>query len=336
MPVAPPPAPPPPQPLAVIQNNIPDLKEPEPEQPIEYNAAAEYKKALIASSIVFTIIFVGLILVFMQKDAYDSPICPDDDWYKLNDLDSPRNCEPCGQGTIVLPLGGELEKAGSLPLRAIIYFLGLGWCFLGIAIVCDQFMAAIEEITSKQKVVWLKVHGDTKHKFHKKIWNDTVANLTLMALGSSAPEILLSVIELVGNSFFAGELGPSTIVGSAAFNLLVITAVCVSAIPAPEIRKIDGVPVFAVTASLSVFAYIWLIIILQIMTPDVVTKVEALVTFGFFPMLVIIAFLADKGYCGRHKPSSDAEVEMEQARLSRLYNKQISIETVRLIITECT
>ncbi len=26
------------------------------------------------------------------------------------------------------------------------------------------------------------------------IWNDTVANLTLMALGSSAPEILLSII----------------------------------------------------------------------------------------------------------------------------------------------
>ena len=32
------------------------------------------------------------------------------------------------------------------------------------------------------------------------VWNDTVANLTLMALGSSAPEILLSVIELIGNN----------------------------------------------------------------------------------------------------------------------------------------
>ena len=27
------------------------------------------------------------------------------------------------------------------------------------------------------------------------VWNPTVANLTLMALGSSAPEILLNVIE---------------------------------------------------------------------------------------------------------------------------------------------
>ena len=29
------------------------------------------------------------------------------------------------------------------------------------------------------------------------VWNPTVANLTLMALGSSAPEILLNVIETV-------------------------------------------------------------------------------------------------------------------------------------------
>lgn len=27
-----------------------------------------------------------------------------------------------------------------------------------------------------------------------KIWNETIANLTLMALGSSAPEILLNLI----------------------------------------------------------------------------------------------------------------------------------------------
>ena len=46
-----------------------------------------------------------------------------------------------------------------------------------------------------------------------KRWNDTVANLTLMALGSSSPEILLSVIEICGNNFLAGDLGPGTIVG---------------------------------------------------------------------------------------------------------------------------
>jgi solute carrier family 8 (sodium/calcium exchanger) len=52
-----------------------------------------------------------------------------------------------------------------------------------------------------------------------------------MALGSSAPEILLSVIETVGGlGKCPGELGASTIVGSAAFNLLVISAVSIYAV----------------------------------------------------------------------------------------------------------
>ena len=41
-----------------------------------------------------------------------------------------------------------------------------------------------------------------------RVWNDTIANLTLMALGSSAPEIILNVIEIIGSNFVAGELGP--------------------------------------------------------------------------------------------------------------------------------
>ena len=41
--------------------------------------------------------------------------------------------------------------------------------------------------------------GRTK-RVEVTIWNATVANLTLMALGSSAPEILLSVIEIVSPS----------------------------------------------------------------------------------------------------------------------------------------
>lgn len=63
------------------------------------------------------------------------------------------------------------------------------------------------------------------------VWNPTLANLTLMAFGSSAPEIILSILEAVKDlGKPAGDLGPSTIVGSAAFNLLVISAVSIIAI----------------------------------------------------------------------------------------------------------
>jgi solute carrier family 8 (sodium/calcium exchanger) len=128
-----------------------------------------------------------------------------------------------------------------------------------------------------------------------KAWNPTVANLTLMALGSSAPEILLSVIEILTRDFYSGELGPSTIVGSAAFNMMVILAVCVSALPPGETRKIDDLPVFAITAVCSVFAYLWLLVILQVSSPDVVTWYEGVISFLFFPALVATAYLADQG-----------------------------------------
>merc|ERR1719428_1516799 len=154
-------------------------------------------------------------------------------------------------------------------------------------------MGAIEAITSKKKR--MKVKGTTNRYITVKVWNDTVANLTLMALGSSAPEILLSVIELLGNSFYSGALGPSTIVGSAAFNLFCISAVCVSAIP-DGVRFIKDTSVFAVTASFSVFAYLWLVVILMLISPDVVEVWEGLLTFLYFPILVSLAYMADIGY----------------------------------------
>ena len=56
-----------------------------------------------------------------------------------------------------------------------------------------------------------------------------------MAMGSSAPEILLAVIETLNNlGDCPGELGASTIVGSAAFNLLCISGLCVYAVNATD------------------------------------------------------------------------------------------------------
>jgi len=101
-----------------------------------------------------------------------------------------------------------------------------------------------------------------------RIWNNTVANLTLMALGSSAPEILLSIIEVVGRNFESGDLGPGTIVGSAAFNLLFISAVCIMAIPGTESRNIKGMKVFAITTFFSIIAYLWLIVVLVGISKD--------------------------------------------------------------------
>ncbi|KAF4669462.1 Sodium/calcium exchanger 2 [Perkinsus chesapeaki] len=201
-----------------------------------------------------------------------------------------------GGGGLILPLFGDSEHDWPNGLRVVLYLVGLLWCFVGVAIISDVFMGAIEKITSKKNRVRIMVHGEAK-LVTVRVWNDTVANLTLMALGSSAPEILLSVIELFSQNMFSGHLGPSTIVGSAAFNLLVISAVCIMAVPDGQVRAINDVGVFVVTASCSIFAYVWLLLVLQVSTPDVVDIWEAVITLALFPALVAIAYAADRGKC---------------------------------------
>jgi len=209
--------------------------------------------------------------------------------------------------------------------------------------VSDIFMSSIEAITSVKRRILDKSTGRYRTI---KVWNDTVANLTLMALGSSAPEILLNIIEVGKNKMFAGELGPGTIVGSAAFNLLCIAAVCVIAIPPGEVRAIKDVHVYAVTALFSLWAYAWLLIILMAITPDVVDIWEAVVTLFMFPLLVTIAFGADKGWIGGTPAVANRRrivaAEMTKEELAELISKikqefgDLDDDTVRVLVEKRT
>ncbi|GAB5581860.1 sodium/calcium exchanger 3 isoform X1 [Prionailurus iriomotensis] len=176
----------------------------------------------------------------------------------------------CQPGVLLPVWEPDDPSLGDKAARAVVYFVAMVYMFLGVSIIADRFMASIEVITSKEKEITItKANGETSVGT-VRIWNETVSNLTLMALGSSAPEILLSVIEVCGHNFQAGELGPGTIVGSAAFNMFVVIAVCIYVIPAGESRKIKHLRVFFVTASWSIFAYVWLYLILAVFSPGVV------------------------------------------------------------------
>merc|ERR1712032_1731895 len=104
----------------------------------------------------------------------------------------------------------------------------------------------------------------------------------------------LSVIEIWAKSFKAGNLGPGTIVGSAAFNLFMIIGLCMYVIPDDEVRKIKHLRVFLVTATWSVFAYIWLYVILGFISYGKVETWEGLLTFIFFPLTVWTAYVAER------------------------------------------
>eukprot|EP00930_Biecheleria_cincta_P071673 TRINITY_DN5913_c0_g1_i1.p1 TRINITY_DN5913_c0_g1~~TRINITY_DN5913_c0_g1_i1.p1 ORF type:complete len:830 (+),score=146.98 TRINITY_DN5913_c0_g1_i1:133-2622(+) len=241
-------------------------------------------------------------------------------------------CDAGGKG-VIMPFG-EYEHEWDKGLRTCIYLVFLLWCFFGVMVVSDAFMAAIEKITSAKR---RKFNKETNRYQTLLIWNPTIANLSLVALGSSAPEILLNVVEILKEDFFAGFLGPSTIVGSAAFNLFVIIAVCIIAIPEGEVRYIQNMQVYLVTAIFSVFAYVWLIIILVGFSPNVVDMWEGIMTFLFFPILLGAAFMADRGMFPGTQPLDHSsqiqgmtkeELAERRAHLQKEYGNKITEEQI--------
>ncbi|XP_059421900.1 sodium/calcium exchanger 3 isoform X2 [Carassius carassius] len=235
----------------------------------------------------FGVVFVASAFLCAEAGVTPSPSLSNN----ITCVGEASRCQP----GIILPIWyPEDPSMGDKIARVIVYFVAMIYMFLGVSIIADRFMAAIEVITSQEKEIIIKRPNGETTTTTIRVWNETVSNLTLMALGSSAPEILLSVIEICGHEFHAGELGPATIVGSAAFNMFVIIGLCVSVIPEGEVRKVKHLRVFFVTAAWSMFAYIWLYMILAVFSPNVVQVWEGLLTLAFFPICVILAWVADR------------------------------------------
>lgn len=252
-----------------------------------------YKRILNCTPPVPLCVYIPLLLVLLPGVTHFSQGSTGNE----DMASAPGNCsseDNCSDG-VVLPMWNPQNPAvGDKVARAIVYFAALIYMFLGMSIIADRFMSSIEVITSQEKEITIKKPNGETTTTTVRIWNETVSNLTLMALGSSAPEILLSVIEVIGHNFEAGALGPSTIVGSAAFNMFIIIAICVYVVPENETRKIKHLRVFFVTAAWSIFAYIWLYLILSVFSPGEVEVWEAVLTFLFFPLCVLQAWIADR------------------------------------------
>ncbi|XP_009080038.1 PREDICTED: sodium/calcium exchanger 1 [Acanthisitta chloris] len=276
----------------------------------------------------FRLLSIVLVLLFHAEGMHaESP-----SELPVNDTEECAGSYICKKG-VILPIWEPQDPSfGDKIARATVYFVAMVYMFLGVSIIADRFMSSIEVITSQEREITIKKPNGETSKTTVRIWNETVSNLTLMALGSSAPEILLSVIEVCGHGFTAGDLGPSTIVGSAAFNMFVIIAICVYVVPDGETRKIKHLRVFFVTAAWSIFAYTWLYIILSVSSPGIVEVWEGLLTFFFFPICVVFAWIADRrllfykyvykkyragkqrGMIIEHegdRPSSKADIEMD-------------------------
>jgi Ca2+/Na+ antiporter len=175
----------------------------------------------------------------------------------------------------------------SIWLVAVIFYL-----FLGISVLMDIFMESIHEITSSTEEVEIQWRGTDKVvKVDVPRWNEQVANVTLIALGSSAPEIFLCCFSILKDvESPPNPIGPMVLVGSAAFNMLVVTGISILA--AVEIKRLEKFGAFVVTAIFACFAYIWFYIVLCVSTPGYISFWEAFTTLALYFILVLCVFVS--------------------------------------------
>ena len=217
-----------------------------------------------------------------------------------------KNGSRC-QSWLLLPA----ENLWNEGIRGFLYIVAICYMFFGVAVSSDIFMDAIEVMTSKKrKILSFDPETNETKEIEVYVWNETVANLTLMALGSSAPEIMLAVGETATSLGDppSDSLGVFTIIGSAAFNLLIITSVCIVSVEPGTTKHIKEFGVFIMTAIWSLWAYVWMLIVVQYSSPGEITPVEAWVTLGYMPVFVILAYCQDNGWW-RHKCFKKSQVK---------------------------
>lgn len=193
----------------------------------------------------------------------------------------------------------HFETNVGIGTRSFLYVLGLAYCFIGLSAITACFFRSMENVVKQtREIVYVDPGTGAKRVRRERIWNYTLADISLLALGTSFPQISLSTIDAFQNlgQRYAGGLGPATLVGSAAFDLYPIHAICVVVPRAGTVKKISDLGVWLVELTWSFWAYVWLYIIIEVWTPNVVTIWEAGLTITQFGLLMLHAYGQDKGW----------------------------------------
>lgn len=69
--------------------------------------------------------------------------------------------------------------------------------------------------------------------------------------------------------------------------------------------------VFLVIGAFSFFAYIWLLLIIEVISPNVIELWEAAATFLLFPILMFFAYATDKNWCGKSTEHNTHQLDLD-------------------------
>lgn len=156
------------------------------------------------------------------------------------------------------------------------------------------------------------------------IFNATLVNLTLMALVSSSPLIILNIYDTCWTWFESeqGQLGPQSIIGSGAFNFLVVAAISLAA--SNKEKRLQQPWFFWCTAAGSLLAYGW---IYYCLNDNVISYAEAGATLGLYFAFIVLMYVIDVVIkCVRKESSSkpDATWGLTHFSVEEMYEVNLS------------
>ncbi|KAF7143735.1 hypothetical protein RHSIM_Rhsim05G0173900 [Rhododendron simsii] len=88
---------------------------------------------------------------------------------------------------------------------AFVYFLGLAYCFVGLSAITARFFRSMETVVKHSQNDPLT---NSEVVRLEKVWNYTIADITLLAFGTSFPQISLATIDAIrslGNLYAGGN-----------------------------------------------------------------------------------------------------------------------------------
>ncbi len=138
-----------------------------------------------------------------------------------------------------------------------------------LAIITEEFfIISLDQISAK-----LKLPND-------------VAGASLMAMGSSAPELAIALLALFNEGGAHSDLGIGTIVGSAVFNILIITGVSAIARPAKVTMRVVMRDALMYLASIGLLLFTF--------RDGVISFVDAILFLVLYAIYIIILFQWNK------------------------------------------
>ncbi len=181
--------------------------------------------------------------------------------------------------------------------------------YLLIVISNDFFIESLDQISAKLKL------------------SPSVAGATLMAAGSSAPELAIALLALFTHGGAHSDMGIGTIVGSAVFNILVITGLCALVKPA-------RITISAIVRD-TVFYLASILLLVYVFADGLVTFWEPLLLMiTYLVYLLALYYLPGDTFQEPHLEAPTATVmpagNISWRDLPRLFNSTV-IRTIRIL-----